>query len=114
MGIEPASFGERDIDHILPVGAKDPDSNDRSEHPMNLFVMPQALNRSFGCRVSDEKFLYVGPRVWCAVLCWHELRAIDRMMQPHEAMELAHLMAASLLDHLLEMVKQSGALAAAT
>lgn len=80
---------------------------------MNLFVMPKELNRSFGSLISLEKFLYVGRRVWCAVACWHELRALDRMMQPQEAMECAHLLAASLLGHLLEMVKQSGALVVA-
>jgi hypothetical protein len=115
MGIEPeidgAGWTQRyDIDHTLPVGAKNPGRTDRSDHPMNLFVMPKSFNRSCGVYLTPRKLQHVGLRVWCAVLCWHVLR--DVLGTPlQEAVWLTHEIAACPSD-LLDWAKQGNAVAA--
>lgn len=106
LGID---LNKYDIDHILPVRAKGLGTG-RSDHPMNLFLMPSAQNSSYGCRVSLAKCLHVGLRVWCTVLCWHVLTYVGGM-QPKEAMELARVMAANPHDF-LNRAKETGAVAA--
>lgn len=107
LGINLDSFRQHDLDHILALGAKDPDNSDRSDHPVNLFITPKSLNRGCGRGISLAKCQYVGLRVWCAVLCWHVLAYVG---QPQEAMQLAHDLAASPAD-LLERVAALAAIA---
>jgi hypothetical protein len=55
MGINPEELHLYDIDHMQPKkkGAEDCD------HPINFFIMPQGENRSYGARLSLEKFRHI-------------------------------------------------------